>query len=217
MKTKRQQEKRPDVWRRAKPARKEGRKSSTCFRHPAISWIVTAAARRSCNFSLRSIEIILAHRGKENERGRERENPLSLPRAINSAGKWNRWPPDTRGCWRDAASRRRWHVEGTPEDWMVMIDLCLAAVAVDATRDSRGYTSRFFGTPPVNDLLSAASLRRCNAQNRFVNSPFFHTGCGWISTRIYVESLYLRRYGRGCKIRNPSHAKPSETREEWRM
>lgn len=39
VKTKRQQEKRPDVWRRAKLARrKEGKKEQhTCFRHPAIS------------------------------------------------------------------------------------------------------------------------------------------------------------------------------------
>lgn len=69
----------------------------------------TVAARRSCNFSLLSIEIILAsHRGK---RERERTLSFSLPRAINSASVRNRRPPDTRGRWRDAASRRRrWHV-----------------------------------------------------------------------------------------------------------
>lgn len=78
VKTKRQQEKRLDVWSRARPTRKEGRKSSTCFRHPAISWIVTAAARHPCNFSLYLIEIILAPCGKE----RERENSLSLFLAL---------------------------------------------------------------------------------------------------------------------------------------
>lgn len=144
----------------------------------------------SCNFSLSSIEIILAQR--------EKENPLSSSRYKfgRQTKQTTTWHP--RPLARCRASRCRLHVQGTPEDWTVTIDLCLAAVAVDATRDSRGYMSRFFGTPPVNDLLSAASPR-VTRKVVLLNSPFFHTGCGWISTRINVESLYLRRYGRGLQ------------------